>query len=163
MLVGIKWISELFNCLKQGLQAYNTHGKKIVDSDSLERGRPLTFEAVKANFQGKQQARVLGNPGTSMGPPKTEAEINYLAKKYYESQSLEISNPPKDCEIMSFSIPMDKTKANEMISKSMNFLFRMEDVSKFERDHEIIIQEPLAHSAPPAMQLSKMIGEKKLI
>lgn len=146
---------ELLAFMKKGLQAYTPHGKKIVDSDSLEHGRPLTFEQVKANFEAKQQARCLGSPGTSMGPPKTEAEINYLAKKYYESQSLKIINPPKDCEIMSFHIPMDESKANEMISRSTAFLFRIDDVLKFELEHEKVPQEPQAQSTPPAIRSSQ--------
>ena len=42
---------ELFDFLKKGLQAYTNHGKKIIDTDTLERARRDSIETIKENLR----------------------------------------------------------------------------------------------------------------
>jgi hypothetical protein len=125
---------ELFDLMKKGLQAYNSYGKKITDSDSLERAPRYTLDQTEGLIRGIEVTRrVLGKPGTFQRP-RSEWEIKAEARKAYEAQSLEIVNPPKDHELMSFSIPQNRKMADKMLSMGRSFLFRIEEALNFEKE-----------------------------
>jgi hypothetical protein len=146
---------ELFDRMKMGLQAYDSYGKKIIDSDSLERAPRDTLEHIEALIRGAGGTyRVLGRPGTFRRPP-TEWEIKAEARKAYKAQPLEIVNLPKNCEPFSFTIPEDEKKAEEAILKAMSFLFKMEEVLSFERKHGLVSQEPQSDSTLSAIRPSQ--------
>jgi hypothetical protein len=55
---------ELFDFMKQELQAYTSHGKKIVDSDSLERDHRKTPNQIEAEIRSTIPTyRVFGTSG----------------------------------------------------------------------------------------------------
>jgi len=129
---------ELFDFLKQGLQPYTRYGKKIIDSDSLRRARRDSIDKIERDLRTKQKLIVLG--GSSFGR-MTESQIKDEAQRIYNRQKLEIVNPPNDCVLMSFSIPQDENGAKIAISRTMNFLFKMDDILEFEKEHPQFLRE----------------------
>jgi hypothetical protein len=120
---------ELFDLMKKGLQPYTGTGKKVIDSDPLPRGKRDSFEEIWAKQKAKHNACTLG---ATSGIFRSEAAIEEKARRIYNGQPLVILNPPKDCELMSFTLPSNDKRANEVISKVLCFLFRSSDVVKFE-------------------------------
>jgi hypothetical protein len=164
--LGIKGF-ELFDLMKKGLQAYTSTGKKVVDSDPLPRGKRQSLDQVEANQRAKQNARVIGEPGSSSGSPCSEDDIKWSARRIYNNQSLEILNPPKNCVLMSFTLPINDERANEVISKVLWFQFRSVDVVKFANEYSKIHSflpeetetEPTDPSAPSKSDKVNMAGE----
>jgi hypothetical protein len=125
---------ELFEYMKQGLQAYTRYGKKIVDSDPLEKAPRYTLDFFVDSLKAAEKAgRVLSG---KMRPPRSDREINKEAKKAFESQTLEVINPPRDCVLMSFTLPNNEKLAEEAISKAKSFFFKLKDVSSFEQEEK---------------------------
>ena len=121
---------EIFDLLKKGLQAYTDTGKKIVDSDSLPRGRRQSLDQVEANQRAKINAgSVLGGSCRRW----SEDEIKSQAKRIYNSQCLEILNPPKDCYPFSFTLPDHDKSRKEAISTALGFIFKPKDVEEYEQ------------------------------
>jgi hypothetical protein len=135
---------ELFDQMKMGLQPYNSYGKKIIDSDRLNKAPRHSLGQIEALIRGAGGTyRVLGKPDKFQRPP-TEREIKEESKKAYEAQAQEILNLPKNCRPFSFTIPENEKKADEVILKAMSFLFKMGEVLIFEREHGLVSQEPQA-------------------
>jgi len=122
---------ELFDLLRKGLQAYTYDGKKVINSDSLPKGRRFSLEFFEGTIRAKLNARVLGGPGTTMRPHPSESEIKQEALLAHNRQLLEILDPPKNCFIFSFTLPdNDKERKNAIIT-ALNFTFKSEDVLKY--------------------------------
>jgi len=125
---------ELFDFLKKGLQPYSRLGKQVVDSDSLERGRGVSIEKIESNLRagkisgyGTFAYNFTGNIPRRL----TENQIKPHAKFIYASQKLQILNPPKDCILMSFTLPKNANEAYVAIEKTKYFLFEKAQVSEF--------------------------------
>lgn len=125
---GIKGF-ELFDLMKNGLQAYTNTGKKVVNSDPLPRAKRDSLEKIEANQRAKVNATIISH-GHSRGP-SSDDEIKQTAKRIYDAQRLEIIDPPKDCELMSFTLPNNHKLALLAISKALCFQFKSEDVLKY--------------------------------
>ncbi|MDP1989467.1 MAG: hypothetical protein Q8K00_00465 [Syntrophales bacterium] len=136
---GIKGF-ELFNLMKNGLQAYTSTGKKVVDSDPLPRGKKQSLEQVEANQWAKW------NAGSNGKPSGYEDKIKASARYIYNRQSLEILNPPKDCVLMSFTLPLNDERANAILSKILCLQFRSFDVVKFTNEYSKIQSLPSEES-----------------
>ena len=139
---------ELFDYMKIGLQAYTQHGNKIVDSDPLDKAPRHTLEFFIISIKRREIAGRVG--GGKMRQPRSEWEINKEAKSLFEAPSnLQIVNPPPNCELMSFTIPENEKKVEEMFAQAKAFLFKVEDVLNFEGDHGIIPLGPQTHPDHP--------------
>jgi len=144
---------ELFDFLKKGLQPYSRLGKKVVDSDSLERGRRESIEEIESNLRaGKTSGYGMFGYDFFSGIPKplTKKRIKPNAKWIYASQSLEILNPPEDCILMSFTRPKNANEAYAASEKVKYFLFKKDEVSVFAEKHgyprlDIAVEMPVAH------------------
>ncbi len=154
---------ELFDLMKKGLQAYTHTGKRVVDSDSLPKGKRLSLEQVERYQRSKQKASVLGGPGTT-SRPRSEYEIKGIAKRIYDAQSMEILNPPEDCKIMSFTLSSNDKEAANAISKVLSFKFKYDDIVKFKHEcrqaHIVAPQETHTEPADPKNQ-SEIGGRKE--
>lgn len=148
---------ELFGYMKQGLQAYTWYGRKIgdIDSDTLEREPPQPLEHFIKLSRGVEPAtRILGAQNFSSNGYRESERI----KSAFESQTLKVINPPKGSKLISFTIPEDEKKAADVISGALSFLFKMEDVLTFEREHGLVSQESQVHPSPPAIRPSQNDG-----
>jgi hypothetical protein len=146
---------ELFGYMKQGLQAYTRYGKKIVDSDPLEKAPRYTLDFFINSLKGAENAgRVLS---VKMKPPRSDWEIKKEAKKAFESQALEVVNPPKDCVLMSFALPENEKRAEEAIFKVKSFLFKLKEVLIFEQKEE---NNPPQYQSHIPTKKNKPISEK---
>lgn len=135
----LKWISgqelinnnglkdfELFNLLKMGLQPYESiTGRKIIDSDPLERAPDQTYEEIEANQRAKADLHVFSS---SHGPPPSETTIKLSAQRLYEGQRKKIINPHKDCIPKSFSLSENSFKAIKQIAEAKQWLFKRDDI-----------------------------------
>jgi hypothetical protein len=143
---------ELFNFLKKGLQPYTQHGKKVVDSDKLERGRKYSVEQIEDGIRNYPNTDVWINYDVLSPHDDNSAlddwYVEGLAESYYEGQPLEILNPPKDCFIMSFTLTLDEDDAREKIAKAQSFIFKKNDVLKFEKEHNIGQQDKVFPCKP---------------
>jgi hypothetical protein len=151
---------ELFDCMTQGLQPYSRHGKKIIDPDSLSRARRSTFEEMVKNVRAKQRAATLG---VSSGPALSELQIKNRAQRLYERQRLEVIDPPKDCILLSLTLPVDTTKAIAAIQNAKGFLFSMEDVLLYEAEHSISPVVDGEGSNPREIGDDKQTGDDSVI
>lgn len=142
-MLGIKGF-ELFDLMKNGLQAYTNTGKKVVDSDSLPRAKRDSLEKIEANQRAKANASVMSSSG-SWHHKRSDGEIKHIALSIYNAQSLEILNPPKDCVLMSFTLPNDNEKALLAISRALFFQFKSVDVVKsineYNQSHPLLSEE----------------------
>lgn len=143
---------EIFDLLKKGLQAYTDTGKRVVDSDSLPKGKRWSLEFIEGTERAKQNARVICGPGLSLGRSWSENEIKREAKRIYDRQPLEILNPPKDCFPFSFTLPDYDKSRKEAISTALGFLFKPKDVEEFEQAQGI---KPIGPSFSPTPQTER--------
>ena len=139
---------ELFDFMKQGLQAYTRIGKKNYRFRPAGEGTTLSIRLFCQEIRHIGNMKVLS---PKMSPPYSEGEIIARAKSAFNSQPQEVVNPPKDCKLISFTIPEDEKKAEEVILRAMSFFFKMEDVLSFEREHGIIPQVPPVLSTSPTL------------
>ena len=126
---------ELFGFLKKGLQPYDKHGRKVIDSDSLEWGRKWTPEHCENLVRGTQTGIVMTNSGPLVSPRLTEQEIKQEGKEFFESLPLKILNPPKDSPYMSFSLPFNEKEATKAIASAKYFRFKKDEASEFAKKH----------------------------
>jgi hypothetical protein len=128
---------ELFGFLKKGLQPYDKHGRKVIDSDSLEWGRKWTPEHCENLVRGTQTGIVMTNSGPLVSPRLTEQEIKQEGKEFFESLPLKILNPPKDSPYMSFSLPFNEKEATKAIASAKYFKFKKDEASEFAEKHDL--------------------------
>ena len=122
---------ELFGFLKKGLQPYDKHGRKFIDSDSLKWDRKWTPEHCEDLVRGQETGIVMTNSGPLVSHRLTEQKIKQQGKELFEGQPLEILNPPKDSPYMSFSLPFNEKEATKAIASAKYFRFKKEEVSEF--------------------------------
>jgi len=149
---------ELFNLLKKGLQPYTQHGKKVVNSDNLEKRREYSMEQIKEAIRNYPDTDIyifdkqgfltdLRNP-CDKNSPLYDWYAESLAESSYKAQPLKIINKPKDCFIMSFTLTLDEDDASEKIAKAQRFIFKKNDVLKFEKEHNIGQQDKVFPCKP---------------
>jgi hypothetical protein len=119
---------EFFGLLKKGLQPYDGLGRKVIDADTLEKGKKYSFEWLVEDFTAKRNANV------SRGP-MTDTEINSRAKMAYARQPVVFLSPPENNPYMSFTLPSSKKKAHTAIQKAMGLLFNKDEASDFAEEH----------------------------
>jgi len=128
---------ELFDFLKKGLQPYSRLGKKIVDSDPLERGPLQSIEEIENNLRkGKISGYgMLAYTGGIPQPVTTKKQIKLAAQWIYGSQGSKILNPPGNCILMSFTLPKNANEAYVAIEETKWFLFKKDEASEFAEKH----------------------------
>lgn len=158
---------DLVEFIKQGLQPYTQHGKKVLDIDELPKARHFSIEEMEKHVQAQDNAgRVLGASRNSMCPPMTKEEIKQEAQTKYYRQALEVLDPPPDCLIMSFKVPMNEQKANLLFKQISSFLFKEDDVLVFENDNDLMPEEPQKEpikNATPDKPKSAPLSERNSI
>lgn len=130
---------ELFNCLKEGLQPYTQYGHIITNTDTLEHAPTLSLKQCIARAR-RANMPTLVEPPSRAGrqpfqrfTPMSEQEILQRAKKDYESQPLHPVNPP--LHHMSFTLPLDDSRAAAAISTAMNLRFKKDEAAEFAKRH----------------------------
>jgi len=117
---------ELFKWIKKGLQPYNEHGLKIVDP-TTDFGRK-----IMSSFKRKPDFGLVNKKlPESMLKSEDETEFQQNLAVIFIADWLKVNN----CEADLFDIPANKSKGDALIRRMKKWLFKTNDVFKFEKEH----------------------------
>ncbi len=120
---------QLFGLVKtEKLEAFTEYGKKVINSDTLEREPRDSLKKILRDLKAKQKAATLGGTGMP-GRYRTDEELLRVAERLYREQRLVIVKQPPDTEAVSFT-----NLSNNMqlaIKTVMEFLFKEMEVTAF--------------------------------
>ena len=117
---------ELLKWIKKGLQPYNEYGLKIVDP-TTEFGRKIMSSFKRKPAFGHVDKKLP----ESILKSEDETEFRLHLAAVYVSGLLKANN----CEADLFDIPANKSKGDALIRRMKKWLFKTNDVFKFEKEH----------------------------
>ena len=117
---------ELFKWIKKGLQPYNEHGLKIVDP-TTDLGRKIMSSFKKKPDFGRVNKKLPESILTS----EDDTEFRQHLAVTFISGWLKANN----CEADLFDIPANTSDADALIRRMKKWLFKINDVFKFEKKH----------------------------
>jgi hypothetical protein len=137
---------QLFDLLKEGVQARTITGLQVVNEDELERrGKESLAELERIEFY-REGAAASGIVIAGRGPVEPRAptkrtdddEIKKAAQAAFEKQPKDVLVIPDGCEAISYSLSYDDNKKRmAAILRAVGFLFKSVDVIKHMWNHNI--------------------------
>ena len=135
---------ELFKWIKNGLQPYNEHGLKIVDP-TTDFGRKIMSSFKRSPDFGHVDKKLP----ESIAKSEDETELRQHLAAVLVSGLFKANN----CEADLFDIPANKSKGDALIRRMKKWLFKTNDVFKFEKEHGLYKSSTIVAS-PPRMDPS---------
>ena len=112
--------SELFDLMKEDLQAYSQDGvDKIINRDKLKPRPKYSLDEILEQLrleEGDHNTQKVLRPGAFLRPPtkkRTEKEEQIEAKMRFEAQKKDTYDIPDGCVAISFTLSPNKKKREE--------------------------------------------------
>ena len=126
---------QLFDLCKEGkLQAYDKYGKRIVDLNSCEKTKKLSYDEILFAIRMQEGPKPEGN---SLRRRITEELKRKRAREIYDAQLLDTPIIPEGCVGFDYRLSNNATIAEQKMTEFMRFFFKERDIKSYEIDHDL--------------------------